>query len=269
MVLGNFRASLASSKHDRMKQSRDESDSWPPSQIDPELEQLQLRYLPNRTETNMEGLLGDDALGRRCLVSSFGAESAVLLHWVTRVIPDIPVIFLDTHKHFRETLVYRDELTKRLKLNLRIISPESGSLAQDDPDGLLSQRNPDMCCMLRKTLPLQDALADFDTWISGRKRYQGARNGLPLLERDGNKIKINPLALWSTEEVSAYMRDNDLPPHPLVDKGFLSIGCEPCTRAPLPGEDARAGRWAHVPEKSECGIHLSPDGRIIRSRRLI
>lgn len=240
---------------------------WPAGGSDPVIEALQLTYLPDLDHVNIEGLLGDPRLGRVALVSSFGAESAVLLHFVTRLYPEMPVLFIDTGSHFPETLAYRDLLAERLGLHLVSIAPNPALIAEEDPDGTLHARDPNMCCTLRKTFPLADALDGFDTWVSGRKRYQGrTRAALPALERDGSHIKVNPLVFWSPEQIAAYFARHDLPRHPLVARGFPSIGCAPCTRPVAPGTDQRAGRWADNPDKSECGIHLGPDGRFVRLR---
>ncbi|TCP62833.1 phosphoadenylylsulfate reductase (thioredoxin) [Rhodovulum bhavnagarense] len=238
---------------------------WPVARSDDLLDALQADYLPDLDHVDMRGLLVDPRLGRVALVSSFGAESAVLLHYVTQVFPDIPVLFIDTGTHFPETLEYRDRLAARLKLNLVNLRPDPSLIAGEDPAGDLARRDPNMCCTLRKTFPLADALEGFDTWISGRKRYQGqTRAALPALERDGGHVKVNPLVFWSPDEIAAYFRKHELPRHPLVDKGYVSIGCAPCTRPVRAGEDLRAGRWADNPDKTECGIHLGPDGRFVR-----
>ena len=196
--------------------------------------------------------------GRIALVSSFGAESAVLLHMVSLIDPATPVIFLDTGKLFTETPAYRDALSERLGLvDVRSVAPDPDDLARHDPDGTLWSLEPDLCCHIRKTEPLDRALTGFDAWITGRKRFHGgARGALPTLEGDPGTgpIKVNPLAPWSPERLSRYLADHDLPVHPLVQDGYRSIGCVPCTRTVAPGEDARAGRWSWL-DKSECGIH--------------
>lgn len=241
-------------------------EQWPAGGSDALLERLQRDYIPDLGHVDIEGLLRDSALGRMAIVSSFGAESAALLHFVTRILPEIPVLFLETGKHFPQTLAYVETLSAHLGLNLRKLRPQAQMLSEDDPDGQLHARDPNACCTIRKTFPLQDALDGYDSWISGRKRYQGAeRAALPLIERDGTLIKVNPFALWQAADIADYMQAHDLPVHPLRDMGYPSIGCACCTKAVKPGEDARAGRWAHMPEKTECGIHLGPDGRFRRS----
>lgn len=206
------------------------------------------------------------ALGKIALVSSFGADSAVLLHLVAEIAPATPVLFIDTLLLFEETLHYQRALAQRLNLrDLRVITPARVDLFTEDADGVLHEAAPDACCDLRKTRPLNAALAGFDGWITGRKRFQGgARAGLAAFERDAQsgQLKINPLAGWAARDLAAYLVAHDLPRHPLVAKGFASIGCAPCTGPVAPGEDARAGRWRGQ-DKDECGIHIV-DGRVIR-----
>lgn len=241
------------------------SESWPPGGYDPLLDDLQGRYLPDLGHQDMAGLLNDERLGRLCIVSSFGAESVVLLHWIAGVRPGLPVLFLETRMHFPETLDYARRLAEDFGLDLRMIAPNPDDLAAEDPDDTLWQRNPDACCQIRKVVPLQDALAGFDAWVSGRKRFQAStRSALPVLERDGRLVKINPLALWDAEEVAAYAARHSLPKHPLIARGYPSIGCRTCTQPAAPGADPRSGRWAHLPDKTECGIHLGPDGKFRR-----
>jgi len=244
------------------------NDSWPSGGFDPLLSELQTQYFPDLENQDFGGLLCDRRLGNISIVSSFGTESAALIHFVNKYRSDIPIIFIDTHKHFRETIDYRDRLMDYFKFNLIVVSPDAQDLAQEDPDGDLNKYDQNACCTIRKTFPLQDAISEFDAWISGRKRYQGgSRSAIPILERDGEKIKINPLAMWSAKDIAEYFHRHGLPRHPLEVQGYLSIGCAPCTRAVKKGEDARSGRWANNPEKSECGIHLGPDGRFRRIRR--
>jgi phosphoadenosine phosphosulfate reductase len=196
--------------------------------------------------------------GRTALVSSFGAESAVLLDMVATVDRSTPVIFLDTGKLFEETQDYRQELTALLGLtDVRVVRPEPAALARHDPDGRLWQREPDFCCHIRKTEVLERALSGFAAWITGRKRFQGGlRSALPTLEGEParGRIKLNPLSPWSAEDVERYRLLRNLPAHPLVTEGFPSIGCLPCTRRVAPGVPARAGRWWGL-DKAECGIH--------------
>jgi phosphoadenosine phosphosulfate reductase len=190
------------------------------------------------------------------VVSSFGTESAALLKVMADVDPAIPVIFLDTGWLFEETLAYRDTLIAALGLrDVRSIQPLEQALTREDPDRELWFSDPDACCRIRKVEPLARALAPFDAWINGRKRFQGgARAVIPVVEDDGARLKFNPFANVSREEIAAIYRLADLPPHPLMASGYLSVGCMPCTSRTSPDEDARAGRWRGRP-KTECGIH--------------
>jgi phosphoadenosine phosphosulfate reductase len=195
--------------------------------------------------------------GRIALVSSFGVEAAVLLHMVASIDPATPVLFLDTGKLFGETLRYRDALIRQLGLReVRTIQPDPARLLAEDPSGTLWRTDPDRCCLMRKVEPLADALAGFEAWINGRKRYHGgARADLPVIEVADGRIKINPLASWTAEHMAAYFAAHDLPPHPLSAEGYLSVGCLPCSDRARPGEAARDGRWRGR-GKTECGIHL-------------
>lgn len=195
--------------------------------------------------------------GRVAVVSSFGAESAVLLDLVAQIDPSVPVFFLDTKRHFPETLEYRDRLVRSLGLSdVRTLSPTLKALHDRDPQDQLAAFDPDACCALRKVEPLDLVLPEFDVWITGRKRSQSAtRAALPLVDpQPDGSVKLNPLAGWGPEKIEAQMQRRDLPRHPLVAKGYTSIGCAPCTRAVKDGEDGRAGRWAGL-AKTECGIH--------------
>src|SRR5579872_5850780 len=195
--------------------------------------------------------------GRIALVSSFGADSAVLLHMVSQIDKATPVVFVDTGQLFEETLAYRDQLVAKLGLtNLIVAEPEAALLATEDPEKFLFASDPDRCCDIRKVLPLANALEGYDAWITGRKGFQSVtRSRVPLFEAEGERVKVNPLIGWSASEILDYIRAADLPPHPLVAKGFPSIGCLPCTTPVRPGEDARAGRWRGR-GKIECGIHI-------------
>jgi phosphoadenosine phosphosulfate reductase len=195
---------------------------------------------------------------RLALVSSFGAESAVLLHLASRIDPDIPVLFLDTGMLFAQTLDYRRELTSQLGLtDVRDLRPRFDDLALGDPNADLWQRDTDACCHIRKVLPLDAALDGFEAWITGRKRFHGGqRLRLPVVEEAEGRIKFNPLANWTKVELDAYAEAHDLPAHPLVAAGFPSIGCWPCTDQVADGADARSGRWAGS-QKNECGIHTA------------
>lgn len=204
-------------------------------------------------------IMGANHFGSIAAVSSFGADSAVLLALIAEVDPSIPVLFLETGKHFQETLDYVETMRRRLGLmEVRLIGPHPSDISRADPDGELWQSSTDACCDIRKVVPLARALSGFDSWISGRKRFHGAdRTGISSVEWTEGKFKINPLAHWSPDEIKSEFISRDLPEHSLVSQGYPSIGCAPCTRPVEPGEDARAGRWADS-DKTECGIHKAP-----------
>jgi phosphoadenosine phosphosulfate reductase len=193
---------------------------------------------------------------RLAVVSSFGTESAALLKVTADVDPAIPVIFLDTGWLFEETLAYRDTLIQKLGLtDVRSIKPSEEALSREDPERDLWFSNPDACCRIRKVEPLARALAPFSAWINGRKRFQGgARAAIAVVEEDGERLKFNPFANISRDDIAAIFHGANLPQHPLQASGYLSVGCMPCTSRTSPDEDARAGRWRGRP-KTECGIH--------------
>lgn len=213
------------------------------------------------------------ALGDVPLVSSFGADSVVLLHMAAQVDRAAPVVFIDTETLFAETLAYQKSVADHLGLtNVQVIRATRDAIFDRDNENLLHLHDPDACCHLRKTQPLERALKGRDGWISGRKRAQGGeRAALPLFEVDRPigalpRLKINPLAQWDTSDLRAYIDTHALPRHPLVAKGFPSIGCAPCTSPVAPGENPRAGRWRDQ-GKTECGIHFS-GGRVSRTARI-
>ena len=216
------------------------------------------RYGHLSGEALLRPLLEREFRGRIALVSSFGAEAAVLLAMVAAVDRATPVLFLETGKHFPETLRYRDRLIAALGLaDVRSLVPDTDAVARQDPDGTLWQRAPDACCHLRKVVPLAQALVPFEAWISGRKRFHGGeRDALPAIETEGHRIKVNPLASWTAADIEAQFRALGLPRHPLVADGYLSIGCAPCTARAASAAAPRSGRWAEL-AKTECGIHQS------------
>jgi phosphoadenosine phosphosulfate reductase len=210
----------------------------------------------------LEVLLKENMLGDAAIVSSFGAESSVLLHLIASIDPTVPVLFLDTGKHFPETITYKEELRERLGLkDLRDLKPDETLLKKKDENGLRWSYDPDGCCEIRKVLPLKQALAAFDAQFTGRKAFQSStRNALPRFEIEEGRLKVNPLADWDKARLDAYMAEHDLPAHPLVEQGYPSIGCSPCTSKVAPGEDPRSGRWKGW-DKVECGIHTAvPQG---------
>ena len=229
------------------------------------VEHLNARYRHHSATSVVERALTDHTVGRIALVSSFGAESVALLHMVAVQDRTTPVLFIDTEMLFPETLAYQRDVADTLGLtNLRIIHASRLDISIADPDGKLNQRDADTCCDVRKTRPLEAALDGFDAWFTGRKRFQGGqRASLDFFEAEGQRrIKVNPLAHWAPEDVQDYMINNRLPRHPLVAKGYPSIGCAPCTSVVMPGEDPRAGRWRGS-RKEECGIHFI-DGKVVR-----
>ena len=219
---------------------------------------LNARYRHHSATAVLEHALKDPELGQVALVSSFGAESVVLLHLVSVIAPETPVIFVDTRMLFQEPLDYQRDLAEKLPLcDIRTIRARKTRTDFEDPDGTLHQFSTDACCNVRKVEPLERALSGFDGGISGRKRFQNADRGtIDFFENEGDfRIKVNPLAHWGREDLEEYIVNNNLPRHPLVAKGYPSIGCAPCTSPVKPGEDPRAGRWRGS-AKTECGIHF-------------
>jgi phosphoadenosine phosphosulfate reductase len=217
---------------------------------------LNARFAGVDAATTLRELFREGTLGRVAVVSSFGTESAVLLHLVAQADPSIPVIFVDTLKMFPETLEYRDTLVERLGLtNSSVVQPDTAVLAAKDENGLRWSWDPDGCCEIRKVEPLKRAKRGLDSWISGRKAFQSVtRQNLPRFEIEDGRLKVNPLGDWTKDDLEAYFEEHDLPRHPLEAQGYLSVGCQPCTSTVAPGEDPRAGRWRGW-DKTECGIH--------------
>lgn len=233
--------------------------------LDQKIAGLNDRYRHHSATAVLERALHDPEVGQLALVSSFGAESVVLLHLVSVIAPGTPVLFIDTQMLFPETLEYQRELADKLNLtDIRLIRADRRDTNFEDPDGTLHQFNTDSCCNLRKTVPLERALTGFDGWITGRKRFQATtREALEFFENEGGRrIKVNPLAHWGRDDLEDYIVNNRLPRHPLVAKGYPSIGCAPCTSPVAEGEDPRSGRWRGQ-SKVECGIHIV-DGRVVR-----
>ena len=220
---------------------------------------LNKKYRHHSATEVLQVALKELAPRKIAMVSSFGAESIALLHLLAISDNTVPVLFIDTRLLFAETLVYQADVSEKLGLkDIRILQPSRQSITREDPYGALRFTDPDRCCDLRKTRVLQKALDGFGAWITGRKRFQsGTRKELDFFEYDAdqNKIKVNPLAHWSAEDIATYMEENRLPHHPLIGQGYPSIGCAPCTSKVQPGEDQRAGRWRNHP-KTECGLHM-------------
>ena len=219
-------------------------------------DRLNARFAGVDAGTMLRELLAEGTLGRVAVVSSFGTESAVLLHLVANADPSTPVIFVDTLKMFDETLAYRDTLISHLGLtDSATVTPDPAVLDAKDDNGLRWSWDPDGCCAIRKVEPLARAKQGLDAWISGRKAFQSVtRENLPRFEIEEGRLKINPLGDWVKDDLEAYFAEHDLPRHPLEAKGYLSVGCAPCTSTVKPGEDPRAGRWRGW-DKTECGIH--------------
>ena len=235
--------------------------------LDSRAARLNDRYRHHAATEVLRRAVSDPDLGRVALVSSFGAESVVLLHMVSRVAPGLPVLFIDTQMLFPETLEYQRNVSARLGLtNVQVIRADQARLAQPGLRVQVGQFDANACCDLRKTVPLEGALSGYDAWITGRKRFQNSdRAALEFFEPEQPlRLRINPLAHWRSEDVQEYMIENNLPRHPLVARGYPSIGCAPCTSPVKPGEDPRAGRWRGS-DKSECGIHFI-GGKIVRGK---
>lgn len=239
-----------------------------PTAAEQEHEELLARLVEdygNLGEKDLIAALAEEEFpGRSAVIASFGTESALLLDIVAGVNPDIPVIFLNTGKHFPETLEYRDEIVARLGLtDVRNATPSTALVRRQDRDGTLWQTDPDACCHLRKVLPLQQAITPFGLIITGRKRAHGGRRiAIDPIESFDHRIRINPLADWDEARIDAEFTVRDLPRHPLQAEGYSSIGCAPCTAPIAAGEAVRAGRWVGR-EKTECGIHFAPNGTAI------
>jgi phosphoadenosine phosphosulfate reductase len=219
---------------------------------------LEQRYAQADAPDLLQALLTGEFAGRTALISSFGTESALLLALAAEIDRSVPVLFIDTGKLFPETLAYRDTLIQRLGLtNVRMITPSPVALDRRDPDGQLWYYDAEACCRLRKVEPLAISLDGIDLVISGRKRYHGAlRLAMPRFQSVDGRIKVDPLAHWSQERVAAEFQRRALPPHPLQEEGYASVGCEPCTIPVGSGASPRAGRWAGA-TKTECGIHFA------------
>jgi phosphoadenosine phosphosulfate reductase len=201
--------------------------------------------------------------GRVAVACSFGTEAAALLHLLASVDVTVPVLFIDTGRHFEETLRYRDQLSTRFGLtDVRSIGPTLAEIASQDSDSTRFASDPNGCCAFRKVVPLKRALAGFEAWITGLMPFQAkTRTALSLVEADGPRVKVNPLVAWTEKDVKTYERTHDLPQHPLVAYGYRSIGCAPCTTPVQPGEDPRAGRWRGL-GKTECGLHPDPTQKV-------
>lgn len=223
--------------------------------LDEKSRRLAMKYADRDALGILRVAIKEEFAGRIALVSSFGAESAALLHLAAQIDKNIPVLFLETGKHFAQTLSYRKKLAAKLGLtNVRDIRPAADSVATRDFGGDLWKEGADACCTLRKVEPLTAALDEFDAWITGRKQFHGGgRVNLPAFEASPTHVKVNPLIRWSKDDIEAYFKEHELPRHQLTAQGYPSIGCWPCTH-PADGDDVRGGRWRGA-AKTECGIH--------------
>jgi phosphoadenosine phosphosulfate reductase len=215
-------------------------------------------------------MINDVFKDKIALISSFGADAAVTLSLVADISKTTPVLFLETEKHFPETLAYAQGLVDQLGLtNVKYLRPDPAMRDRIDPEGNLWQTNPNRCCWLRKVEPLERAIAELgiEAVITGRKKYQTSeRHEMQTIELDEKNIfRINPIANWEKTRQQQEILLKHLPPHPLVAMGYPSIGCAPCTIAVAPGQDERAGRWAHTAtddsQKTECGLHVPTDNQ--------
>lgn len=202
--------------------------------------------------------------GRPCLTCSLQAEDMVVLDILRRFLPDIPVLFLDTGYHFPETYEYRDRMARQWGLNLINLKPPKTVAEQESVFGKLFGTQPDQCCRMRKVEPLLGALEDYEVWFTGLRREQSPTRA-NLAEVETHKLpsgkellKVSPLAFWKWNEVWSYLQVNEIDYLPLYDRGYTSIGCEPCTALPVDG-DPRSGRWGG--KKLECGIHTFGSGK--------
>ena len=231
-----------------------------------DLEKLNQEFETKRPEEIIVWAL-KELSGRIALSSSFGPESGVLLHMVSRIDPSIPVLFLETGYHFPETLEYKEALIRFLGLKNVIdlkADPKPKAEVVKRYEGVPYEKDPDLCCQINKVEPLDEALRNYDAWMSGIRRQQtDFRKSIRIAEEYKRKTgyespqplyKISPLANLTSREMWWYLKEHGIPKHPLYDKGYLSVGCWPCTRPVQAGDDERSGRWAGK-AKTECGIH--------------
>ncbi|MFF7382349.1 phosphoadenylyl-sulfate reductase [Streptomyces griseoluteus] len=198
-----------------------------------------------------------DTFGERfCVTSSM--EDAVVAHLASRVRPGVDVVFLDTGYHFPETIGTRDAVDAVMDVNVITLTPEKTVAEQDAEHGpRLHDRDPDLCCALRKVQPLEAGLTEYQAWATGLRRDESpTRATTPVVGWDARrrKVKVSPIARWTQDDVDAYVAEHGVLTNPLLMDGYASVGCAPCTRRVLEGEDARAGRWAGR-GKTECGLH--------------
>jgi phosphoadenosine phosphosulfate reductase len=229
------------------------------SRTEEELRELALRAGRELEDAPAEEILrwAVERFGDRfCVTSSM--EDAVVTHLASRVRPGVDVVFLDTGYHFPETIGTRDAVATVYDVNVITLTPRQTVAEQDAEHGpRLHDRDPDLCCALRKVRPLEEGLAGYDAWATGLRREESpTRANTPVVGWDERrrKVKVSPIARWTQEDVDAYVAEHGVLVNPLLTDGYASIGCAPCTRRVAAGEDARAGRWAGR-AKTECGLH--------------
>ena len=226
------------------------------------IDELNARFEHQPPQDIVRWAIHESGLERVCVASAFQAEGTCVIHMAVQTKPDIPVLFLETGFHFKETLAFKDRMREHLKLNVMELrgehTPESQAAAFGER---LYERDPSKCCELNKVAPFRGALRGFDVWMTGLRRDSSpTRAGTPFVEQyemepGKTLVKFNPLANWTREEVATYLRENDLPRNPLYDLGYVQVGCAPCTRAAFAGEGERESRWDGS-QKLECGIHM-------------
>lgn len=195
------------------------------------------------------------------ITSSFQTQSVPLLHMVSEEVPQLPILFLDTGFHFPETLQFRDQVVKEFDLNLHVLKTRNGHQHFRRKYGELHRKDPDLCCHLNKVQPLKQALEDYDAWLTGIRRDQASsRQDTPVVAHPSevatfDVYKICPMVSWMSRDIWQYIHDHNLPEHPLLRKGYLSIGCAPCTQPSASHGDERSGRWNRS-QKTECGLHV-------------
>ena len=233
------------------------SDEQPHKSLDAKVNRLNRSFENASAEFLLEHVLTNEFPDKTALVSSFGTEAAILLHMISRINPDLDVIFINTGKLFTLTLKYRDLLVERFGLtNVKEVRPKLDDLEKYDPNGDLWMNDVDACCHIRKVKPNNNAVSEFTCLISGRKRYHGAsRVTLKKFELSEGQIKVNPLAYWERAQINSYFEKHGIPPHPLLERGYLSVGCHHCSSPSFDPSNPRSGRWTGK-RKTECGIHL-------------
>ena len=226
-----------------------------------EIRDLNVRFEDEHPQEILRWALTESRLPRVGIASAFQAEGTAVIHMAIQVEPDVPILFLETGFHFAETLAFKEQLAERFDLNVMDLTGDHTVESQELTFGpRLYERNPKLCCDLNKVIPFNRALRGLDGWITSLRRDSAwTRQNTPIVHQyecfpGKTLVKINPVANWSRPQVWRYLKENDIPHHPLYGLGFGSIGCAPCTRVVFPGEDERAGRWSGI-MKAECGIH--------------